>query len=112
MLKPGSPSETWVSTETGRPVTPSRVAEDFGHLLKDHPLRREILATVLAGRVLNDEGITFVTNADVGGSGDSAVDMAQLRADNDAVLLYDAAYEGFITDADVPHRIKYRKFSR
>lgn len=39
---------------------PSRVAEEFGHLLKDHPLRREILATVLAGRVLNDEGITFV----------------------------------------------------
>ena len=28
--------------------------------MPDHPLRREILATVLANRVLNDQGITFV----------------------------------------------------
>jgi glutamate dehydrogenase len=39
---------------------PEKIRERFGHLLADHPLRREILATVLANRVLNDEGITFV----------------------------------------------------
>ena len=39
---------------------PEKVTKRFGHLLADHPLRREILATVLASRVLNDEGITFV----------------------------------------------------
>jgi len=39
---------------------PTEVSDRFGHLLSDHPLRREILATVLANRVLNDEGITFV----------------------------------------------------
>lgn len=39
---------------------PQKVTERFGHLLGDHPLRREIVATVLASRVLNDEGITFV----------------------------------------------------
>lgn len=39
---------------------PDRVSERFAHLLWDHPLRREIVATMLANRVLNDQGITFV----------------------------------------------------
>ncbi len=39
---------------------PERVSGRFSHLLWDHPLRREILATVLASNVLNDQGITFV----------------------------------------------------
>lgn len=37
--------------------------------------------------LLREEGIAFVANADVGGSGDNAVSMDQLLADNDAVLL-------------------------
>lgn len=39
---------------------PEKVTERFGHLFGDHPLRREIITTVLANRVVNDEGITFV----------------------------------------------------
>ncbi|MFZ0015662.1 MAG: NAD-glutamate dehydrogenase domain-containing protein, partial [Acidimicrobiia bacterium] len=39
---------------------PDRVAERFGHLIWSHPLRREILATVLSSRILNDQGTTFV----------------------------------------------------
>ncbi len=39
---------------------PEEASERFAHLAWDHPLRREILATVLASRVLNDQGITFV----------------------------------------------------
>jgi NAD(P)H-dependent glutamate synthase small subunit len=38
-------------------------------------------------QILREEGITFVTNANVGGDGENAVSMDQLRADNDAVLL-------------------------
>lgn len=37
--------------------------------------------------LLREEGIEFVANADVGGSGDNAVSMDQLLADNHAVLL-------------------------
>jgi NAD(P)H-dependent glutamate synthase small subunit len=37
--------------------------------------------------LLREEGIEFVANADVGGSGNNAVSMDQLLADNDAVLL-------------------------
>lgn len=43
-----------------RSYFPDEVTQRFGHLLQDHPLRREIVATVLANRVLNDEGTTFV----------------------------------------------------
>lgn len=39
---------------------PNAVSERFSHLVWTHPLRREILATVLASRILNDQGITFV----------------------------------------------------
>jgi glutamate synthase (NADPH/NADH) small chain len=37
--------------------------------------------------ILREEGITFVTNANVAGTGDDAISMDQLRADNDAVVL-------------------------
>jgi glutamate dehydrogenase len=39
---------------------PEEVSERFAHLVWSHPLRREILATVLANGVLNNQGITFV----------------------------------------------------
>jgi glutamate dehydrogenase len=39
---------------------PDSVTERFSDLVASHPLRREILATVLANRVINDQGITFV----------------------------------------------------
>ncbi|MCP3975724.1 MAG: NAD-glutamate dehydrogenase [bacterium] len=40
---------------------PSRVIERFGHLVPDHPLRRELIATIVANRVVNSEGVTFST---------------------------------------------------
>ncbi|NND03667.1 MAG: hypothetical protein HKN91_12865, partial [Acidimicrobiia bacterium] len=40
---------------------PGKVAERFGHLASEHPLRRELIATVVANRVVNSEGVTFVT---------------------------------------------------
>ncbi len=40
---------------------PEAVVERFGEeLLRGHPLRREILSTVVANEVINSEGITFV----------------------------------------------------
>jgi glutamate dehydrogenase len=40
---------------------PPQIAERFGHLIPEHPLRRELLATILANDVVNDQGVTFVT---------------------------------------------------
>ena len=40
---------------------PAAVREKFGHLIEDHPLRRELVATILSNQVINSEGITFIT---------------------------------------------------
>jgi glutamate dehydrogenase len=40
---------------------PRKVVERFAHLIPEHPLRRELLATIMANDVVNDQGITFVT---------------------------------------------------
>ncbi|NNC90853.1 MAG: NAD-glutamate dehydrogenase, partial [Acidimicrobiia bacterium] len=37
---------------------PEPIVQRFGHLAADHPLRREIIATRVASRVVNSEGIT------------------------------------------------------
>ncbi|MBT8208490.1 MAG: NAD-glutamate dehydrogenase, partial [Acidimicrobiia bacterium] len=40
---------------------PPKVAARFGHLVPSHPLRRELVATIVANRVVNSKGVTFVT---------------------------------------------------
>ncbi|MGI9647460.1 MAG: NAD-glutamate dehydrogenase [Acidimicrobiia bacterium] len=40
---------------------PEPIVKQFGHLATEHPLRREIIATRVANRVVNSEGITFVS---------------------------------------------------
>lgn len=52
--------------------------------------------------ILRAEGINFVTNADVGGQGDNAVDITKLVADNDAVLLATGAT--LARDLNIPGR--------
>jgi glutamate dehydrogenase len=44
-----------------RDYFPGSVIARFGDLASEHPLRREITATQLANRVVNSEGITFVS---------------------------------------------------
>ncbi len=40
---------------------PGPVMDRFGALAKDHPLRRELVATIISNQVVNSEGITFVS---------------------------------------------------
>jgi len=40
---------------------PDTIVERFGHLLEEHPLRREIIATLASNDVVNSQGITFVS---------------------------------------------------
>jgi glutamate dehydrogenase len=58
-----------------RDYFPPRVTERFGHLINDHPLRRELIATIVANQVLNSEGSTFVTRlqAETGSTPDDVV---------------------------------------
>jgi glutamate dehydrogenase len=39
---------------------PGPVVERFGHLLASHPLRRELVATIVANEIVNSQGIAFV----------------------------------------------------
>ena len=55
------PSKGLMSDDDVRAYFPSRVVERFGHLLADHPLRRELAATIVANRVVDSEGATFVS---------------------------------------------------
>ncbi|MEX0754935.1 MAG: NAD-glutamate dehydrogenase [Actinomycetota bacterium] len=38
---------------------PPKVIERFGHLVPEHPLRRELVATIIANDIVNSQGITF-----------------------------------------------------
>jgi glutamate dehydrogenase len=40
---------------------PPKIVERFGHLLTEHPLKREIIATMASNDVVNSQGITFVS---------------------------------------------------
>ncbi|TMK90382.1 MAG: NAD-glutamate dehydrogenase [Actinobacteria bacterium] len=40
---------------------PPAIVEGFGHLLAEHPLKREIIATMASNDVVNSQGITFVS---------------------------------------------------
>ena len=40
---------------------PPKIVERFGHLLAEHPLKREIVATIASNDVVNSQGITFVS---------------------------------------------------
>jgi glutamate dehydrogenase len=40
---------------------PERIAEKFSSLLSEHPLRRELIATIVANDVVNSQGVTFVS---------------------------------------------------
>lgn len=44
-----------------RDYFPAQIVERFGHLLPEHPLRRELIATLVANDVANSQGITFVS---------------------------------------------------
>jgi glutamate dehydrogenase len=40
---------------------PRPIVERFGSLIPDHPLRRQLAATIIANEMLNSQGITFVS---------------------------------------------------
>jgi glutamate dehydrogenase len=52
----------WPTFETDLPkYFPDQVVERFGDLIPRHPLRRELIATMVSNEVINSEGITFVS---------------------------------------------------
>ena len=52
--------DPWLERDL-REYFPAAVVERFGHLLAEHPLRRELIAMVNANHVVNSLGPTFVS---------------------------------------------------
>jgi glutamate synthase (NADPH/NADH) small chain len=75
--------------KAGHSVTVYERADRIGGLLMYGIPNMKLGKDVVDRRVniLREEGITFVTNADVGGTSENAIDLAQLREANDALLL-------------------------
>jgi glutamate dehydrogenase len=60
LLESALVDDPYMDTEL-RAYFPPKVVERFGHLLGRHPLRRELVATIVANDVVNSMGITFVS---------------------------------------------------
>ena len=54
---------------------PAKVVERFGSVLAEHPLRRELIATIVANEVIDSEGITYVSRlaAETGAAAEAIV---------------------------------------
>lgn len=44
---------------------PQPIVDRFGTLIPEHPLRRELVATIVANEILNSQGVTFVSRLEV-----------------------------------------------
>ena len=44
---------------------PQPIVDRFGSLIPDHPLRRQLAATIIANEILNSQGVTFVSRLEV-----------------------------------------------
>jgi glutamate dehydrogenase len=60
LLASALPDDPYLVRDLAR-YFPAMVVERFGPLLAEHPLRRELVATIVANDIVNSEGITFVS---------------------------------------------------
>ena len=90
--------------KAGHSVTVYERADRIGGLLMYGIPNMKLGKDIIQRRVdlLHKEGIEFITNADVGGSGEDAIDIKHLVKENDAVLLATGATHA--RDLDVPGR--------
>ncbi|MFV9615796.1 MAG: glutamate synthase subunit beta [Gammaproteobacteria bacterium] len=90
--------------KVGHSVTVYERADRIGGLLMYGIPNMKLGKDVVQRRVdlLKEEGVNFVTNADVGGTGENSVDVKILQNDNDAILFATGATKA--RDLDVPGR--------
>ncbi|NOQ88861.1 MAG: glutamate synthase small subunit [Gammaproteobacteria bacterium] len=90
--------------KVGHSVTVYERADRIGGLLMYGIPNMKLGKDVVQRRVdlLKEEGVAFVSNADVGGSGDNAVDVKELQKENDALLFATGATKA--RDLEIPGR--------
>jgi glutamate dehydrogenase len=60
MLRSDLPDSPYLAADLER-YFPPKVVERFAPLMAEHPLRRELIATIAANDVVNSQGVTFVS---------------------------------------------------
>jgi len=60
LLESDLPDSEYLAADLAR-YFPPRIVERFGHLIADHPLKRQIIATMASNDVVNSQGITFAS---------------------------------------------------
>ncbi len=60
LLETDLPNAEYLVADLARYFPPA-IVDGFGHLLAEHPLKREIIATMASNDVVNSQGITFVS---------------------------------------------------
>src|SRR5262249_55179572 len=60
LLESALPDSDYLEADLTR-YFPPKIVDRFGPLLAEHPLRREIIATMASNDVVNSQGITFVS---------------------------------------------------
>ena len=60
LLEVDLPDSEYLAADLSR-YFPPKIVDRYGHLVAEHPLKREIIATMASNDVVNSQGITFVS---------------------------------------------------
>ncbi len=82
LLESDLPDSEYLSADLAR-YFPPRIIERFGHLVAEHPLKRQIIATMASNDVVNSQGITFASRmgAETGASPSDVVRAFRIARD-------------------------------
>ncbi|MGZ5300547.1 MAG: NAD-glutamate dehydrogenase [Actinomycetota bacterium] len=61
LIESDLPDSEYLEQNDLRRYFPAAIVDRFGHLIPEHPLKRELIATIVANDVVNSAGITFVS---------------------------------------------------
>ncbi len=61
LLESDLPDSEYLENDDLLRYFPPAIVERFGHLIPEHPLKRQLIATIVANDVVNSSGITFVS---------------------------------------------------
>jgi glutamate dehydrogenase len=97
LLRSSLPDSQYLEQDL-RGYFPPLVVERFGHLLPEHPLRRELIASIVANDVVNSQGITFVTRlvAETGAEASDVVRAYRIARDVTGAVQRWEAIEGLV----------------
>ena len=97
LLRSSLPDSQYLEQDL-RGYFPPLIVERFGHLLPEHPLRRELIATIVANDVVNSQGITFVTRlvAETGAEASDVVRAYRIARDVTGAVQRWEAIEGLV----------------